>query len=308
MPNRLVCYSVCGDGPHVAQLLRSVASLRRHNTAIPVSVFVYGDLPPAAMNRLQAHDVRVRRLESYGARLGKLSPHAAALSSYPVLPKYLSLVELTELEVSQLLCLDCDTFWFGDVAKLFERYDEHDVYGREEPGSPFSAYADSAYINPTTLSALINSQGLRELPTINTGSFLLNHGLHRELAPLVPTLLDYVSRLMMGLCENPSTGDPLPYVIPTCDFQSSDTRANGLPLPFPSSNAWIVDLVAFWLTLGRLSEVSCGMFEQQDFLQGREFLATTSRQATAVACHYFSVNEALFTAWLHGDASGSGLG
>jgi hypothetical protein len=48
-----------------------------------------------------------------------------------------------------------------------------------------------------------------------------------------------------------------------------------------------------------LSEVSCGIFELQDFLQGREFLAT-SGQATAVACHYFSVNKALFTAWLLG--------
>jgi hypothetical protein len=304
MPNRLVCYSVCGDGPHLAQLLRSVESLRRHNTAIPVWVFVYGDLPPAVLNPLQAHDVRVRRLEGYAATLGKLSPHAAALSSYPVLPKYLSLVEMAELELSQLLCLDCDTFWFGDVAKLFERYDEHDVYGREEPCSPFSAYADSAYIDPTALSALFNSQGLRELPTINTGSFLLNHGLHRKLAPLVAALLDYVSRLMMGMCERQSPGDPLPYVTPTYDFQSSDERANGLPLPFPSSNAWIVDLVAFWLALGRLSEVSCGIFEVQDFLQGKEFLAT-SRQATAVACHYFSVNEVLFTAWLHGDVSGS---
>jgi hypothetical protein len=262
-----------------------------------VWVFAYGDLPPAAINRLQVHDVHVQRLESYAATLGKLSPHAAALSSYPVLPKYLSLVELAELELSQLLCLDCDTFWFSDVAKLFERYDEHDVYGREEPCSPSSACADSAYIDPAALSALINSQGLRELPTINTGSFLLNHGLHRELAPLVAALLDYVSRLMMGLCQGQSSGDPLPYVTPASDFP---TCANGLPLPFPSSNAWIVDIVAFWLTLGRLSEVSCGIFDLQDFLQGREFLAT-SRQATPVACHYFSVNEALFTAWLLGE-------
>jgi hypothetical protein len=302
MPNRLVCYSVCGDGPHVAQLLRSIASLRRHNADIPVWVFVYGDLPAAAINRLQAHEICVRRLDTYATTLGKLSPYAEALSSYPVLPKYLSLVELANVELSQLLCLDCDTFWFGDAAKLFDRYDEHDVYGREEPCSPFCAAPDSAYIAPAALSALIHSQRVRELPTINTGSFLLNHGLHRQLAPLVATLLQYVSRLMMGLRERQGCGEPLPYVIPVCDLPSSDTHAS--PLPFPSSNPWIVDIVAFWLTLGRLPEVSCGIFELQDFLQGREFLATSREATPAIACHYFSVNEDLFTAWMLGEVSG----
>ena len=117
MLERLVCYSLamCGDTPHVGQLLRSVASLRRYNATVPVWVFAYGDLPDSAVTCLKSRDVEVRPVGDYLSCLRKLSRHAEALSTYPVLPKYLSLVELAEYKVGQLLCLDCDTFFLGEV-------------------------------------------------------------------------------------------------------------------------------------------------------------------------------------------------
>ena len=216
MLERLVCYSLarCGDTPHLGQLLRSVASLRRYNATVPVWVFTYGDLPDSAANWLKARDVEVRLVGGYFSCLRKLSQHAEALSTYPVLPKYLSLIELAEVEVSQLLCPDCDTFFFDDVATLFQRYYDAEWYGREEPYSPLSPYFDPDYIDPRELAALVESLGLRAVPTLNIGALLLNHGLHARVAPLLGSMLDYVSRFMMWLSAAPDFSGKLPFETP----------------------------------------------------------------------------------------------
>jgi len=303
-PNRLICYSLAvGDGPHLDQLLRSVASLRQHNRGIPVRVFVYGELPLIAANTLDVHGVQMQRLGSYADVLCKLSPHGEELSCYRVLPKYISLAELGDLELSQVLCVDCDTFFFTDVARLFDRYQECECYAREEPFSPYSPYPDAAYLDPAALVGLVRSENLHEVPTINTGAFLLNHGLHQKVVPLLGSMLDYLWRLMLGLSERPMSACPLGASVHRSEYRSSDTREDARnsssPLRSPSSNTWIIDEVAFWLTLGRL-KVSWGLFEWQDVLQGQEFLATGRKETQAFACHYFSVNETLFCDWMQG--------
>ncbi len=310
MSSRLVCYSVtnCGEGPHLDQLLRSTNSLRQYNTNIPVWVFVYGDLPSAAVALLEANHICVKPVGTYVASLGNLSPHAEVLSTYGVLCKYLSLAELADVDVAQLLLVDCDTFFFDDVTKLFERYAECECYGREEPFSPYSAHGDAAYLDPAALAALLIAEALREVPTLNTGALLLNRGLHRKVAPMLGFMLDYASRLMMWLRLHHDGA--LPYRTPECDSNSGadgDPAGSGepshSPLPFPSSNVWIVDEVAFWMMLGRLPEVSCGIFAWHDFLQGQEFLSTSREQTSALGCHYFSVNEGLFTRWVKDGAT-----
>jgi hypothetical protein len=305
MPSRLVCYSVtnCGEGPHLDQLLRSTASLRQYNTNIPVWVFVYGDMPPAAAALLEANHICVKPVGTYVASLRKLSPHAEVLSSYGVLCKYLSLAELADVDVAQLLLVDCDTFFFGDVTKLFERHAECECYGREEPFSPYSAHSDAAYLDPAALAALLKSEALHEVPTLNAGALLLNRGLHRKVAPMLGFMLDYASRLMMWLRLH-HDGE-LPYMTPEFDPKSGpggdpvgSAKPSHSPLPYPSSNAWIVDEVAFWMMLGRLPEVSCGIFAWHDFLQGQEFRSTSREQTSALGCHYFSVNEDVVTDWV----------
>ncbi len=293
---RLVCYSltICGDGIYTRQLLRAIASLRRYNANITVWVIAYGALPQGAEAALNALNVDVRHVSGYASRVHELSEHAEALSSYPVLPKYLSLAELANFEIGQLLFLDCDSFFFGDVKVLFDRYGDADCYGREEPRSELSSYFDPSYLDPAALASLFRSQGLRGVATLNTGALLMNHGLHRKIAPLLGCMLDDLSRLMMGLT---GTFDPdaLPFVIPLPIDNSS-------PLLFPSSNPWIVDEVAFWLTLSRLPQLSLGLFDWQDFLQGQEFTLTDYKDTRAIACHYFSVNEEAFSQWLGGSA------
>ena len=305
MPSRLICYSLtnCGEGPHLDQLLRSTASLRQYNTHIPVWVFVYGDLPSAVASLLRVQHICVKPVGTYVASLRNLSPHAEALSSYRVLCKYLSLAELADVEVGQLLLVDCDTFFFDDVSKLFDRYAECECYGREEPYSPYSADGDAAYLDPAALAALLKSEALRAVPTLNAGALLLNRGLHRKVAPMLGSMLDYASRMMMWLRLHHKGA--LPYLTPRCDSNSeaeSDPHGSAkpqhTPLPFPSSNVWIVDQVALWMMLGRLPEVSFGIFAWRDFLHGQEFQSTSREQTSALACHYFSVNESVFADWV----------
>lgn len=301
MTDRLVCYSLAHstDAPHMGQMLRSIASLRRYNATVPVRVFAYGELPEQAGIWLDSHHVEVWQMGAYAGRLRQHSRHAEPLSTYPVLPKYLSLAELAGAEVSQLLWLDCDTFFFDDVDKLFQRYQVAEWYGREEPFTVLSAHFDPGYLDPAALAALVESEGLRAVPTLNTGALLLNYGLQARIAPLLGSMLDYVSRFQMWLSDPRNYSGELPFTAPGPDHGL-------LPLPFPSSNVWIADEVAFWLALGRLPRLTSGVFAWQDFLQGQEFLATERKDTPAIACHYYTVNEDQFCDWL--DLSEAAMG
>ena len=56
---------------------------------------------------------------------------------------------------------------------------------------------------------------------------------------------------------------------------------------FPSKNPWIIEEVALWLTLGRLSWLTHDILSRQDVVQGSEY----SSQAGYLLAHYFSRNE-----------------
>ena len=254
---------------------------------------VYGELAQGPASDLARCNVQLRYTEPYPASLRKYSPHWEALSSYPVLPKYLSLSELADLPISQLLHLDCDTFFFADVNLLFERYCEHDWYGREEVHSPWSPHSDPVYLDAAALAAIVQSERLRAAPTLNTGAVLLNHGVHAAAGKQCAAVLEYVARFMLWLAQHPRAGENLPFAAPI----SPDLSA----LPFPSSNAWIADEVAFWLALGRLPGITASVFAEHDFLQGQEFLATSRAATKAVAAHYFSANQQEFVEWLGDD-------
>jgi hypothetical protein len=149
-----------------------------------------------------------------------------------------------------------------------------------------------------TCSATLSA---RAVPALNTGAFLLNHGLYAKVAPLLGSMLDYVSRFMMWLSDAGDFSGKLPFATPVPANPS-------LALPFPSSNVWIADEIAFWLTLGRLPNVLSGVFAWQDFLQGQEFMATKRKDTPAIACHYYSVNEDQFSDWLELSKVGAGKG
>ncbi|MET0659960.1 MAG: hypothetical protein ABW110_17580 [Steroidobacteraceae bacterium] len=288
---RLVYYSLLPDthGRYESQWIESVASLRRHNPQVSVRLFVYGRVTPSLAETARAFDVVLVPAGDYSDTLTAIAPNWARLLAFcPTLHKVLSLRLLPDQPLSQLLYLDCDTFFFGDVADIFERYVELEWYAREEPCSRRSAYGyDPGYLDEDALADIARRERLEVVPPFNTGVMVLNHGLWLALASLSAELLELAGRLMLGIDR--STFQPflsgLDSTIQSCVFDKAAA------LPFPSSNSWLIEAVALWLTLGRLSGVSHGVLSRHDVLQNGEF---RHRKHDPVLVHYFSSLEMEF--------------
>src|SRR5207244_1248955 len=124
------------DGVREHQWVRSVCSLRRHNSNVDVVLCLYGGARPETLDVARRSSVHVERMGDYAAALGDLPTHwRAALSTYPPLQKFVSLCHFASTPLTRLLYVDCDTYFFADPATLLARYSNCQWYGREEPSS-----------------------------------------------------------------------------------------------------------------------------------------------------------------------------
>jgi hypothetical protein len=62
-------------------------------------------------------------------------------------------------------------------------------------------------------------------------------------------------------------------------------------LPFPSSNPWILDQVALWLTLGQIPRVTHGFLSREHVIQGGE---QAGHGQSEVVHHYFGMDKTAF--------------
>ncbi|MGO8882956.1 MAG: hypothetical protein ACLPUO_11170 [Streptosporangiaceae bacterium] len=294
-----VYYSLTCDanGPHELQWTRSVDSLRRHNRDIDVTLCLYG---PARANTLQAAEragVRILAMGNYAEAFGDIPEHwRRALSRYPTMHKLLSLRRFAaEPALDELIYLDCDTYLFGDVAELAARYSRCHWYAREEPGSTRSHYGyNPSYLNENALAGLARSEGLVHVPPYNTGVFVLKASLVRMLVTLLDDFSWYAWRLLLGACLwQPHLVDDRGLL----DFVHATAGAGErrLALPYPSSNFWIIEQIATWLTLGRVPDLTHDVLERPDVVQADEYLTQAPGYLVA---HYFSVGEERFVARL----------
>jgi hypothetical protein len=308
LPPRLVHYSLSLPHDHprpdlIRQFRASVATLREHNGAIPAVLFVHGTLTAELAGICGEHDVMVHEQGPYEQRLAALCPAGwQALARYPLLHKFLNLRELAATGAAQVLCCDCDTVFFRDVAELFDRYGGPDVVAREEVHSGRSAYgADTSFIDESLLALLAVREGGVRVPPFNLGVVLLNNGLARRLDGLDALLLDYAWRLVCWMALNPAGGEAAAFG----EFQgAAEARATAGPadliraLPYPSVNRWILDEVALWLALGHVEGLRTADFAPHDVAQNGEFAGSDPRAAGWVMCHYYSQNTERVAAWM----------
>ena len=159
--------------------MQSIRSLRRHNAAVEVHLVLYGEVPSAIVREAERQRVALHCVGSFRERLEDVCPgHADALSAYPALHKTLSLRFLPARRSRQVLYLDCDTFFFGDVASIFASHQSRHFYAREEPWSRRSPYGyRPSYLDEDALARICAAERLRFVPPCNTGVMLFNHGL-----------------------------------------------------------------------------------------------------------------------------------
>jgi hypothetical protein len=311
--DRLVYYTLSAgrwSEAAVLQLVRSVRSLRAHNRAIAVRLFLCGEIAGSARAELESMDVGVEDVGAYEEHLGRLCPPrmSEVLARYPILHKSTCLPRLLATGAERVLYVDSDTFFIRDVEALFDRYTDLDLYAREEPYSRRSpaGYRPEA-IDEDALAALALREGARPIAPFNTGVMLFNHGSWRKLAERVEELLRDVFRFSVWIADRTDTNFR-PDITYLREHRARLVRASdeAEALPYPSRNAWIKDQVSIWLTLGKIPDFRPGLLGPQDLLMGAEF--ADADPGTHVLCHYFSANERRFDAWLvdHGLPSGGG--
>ena len=278
------------------QWRQSIRSLRRHNSAIPVDLIVWGAPATATLREAARLGVRVIPAGSYGAAFAHLPPlWAQVLKHNPTLHKILALRYCPTSEISQLMYLDCDTFFFGDVAMLFDLYRGRHFFAREEPNSSRSHFGyDASYVDEELLRRLTGSEGLAYVPPFNTGIFLMNGGLWNQLRALAADFLVYAWRLTVGLAYASPLGAK-PDDVPARLLKRVTNADQFWRLPYPSSNPWIVEEIALWVTLGRIAGLTHGAFRREHVIQNGEILELGPRTSTLpIIAHYYSSWEERF--------------
>jgi len=305
---RLVYYTFTSptkrlDATRAWQIEASITSLRRHNATLPVVFCALGPLS-ARLQRLLAR-ARVELLQgpAYEDELAALEPSIAPiLARYPILHKWTRLRALPTRGVEQLLYVDTDTYFTADVARLFDKYARRDLYAREEVYSRRSQYGYRRdYLDQRELFSLARSVGARPVPPFNLGVVLMNHGVWRAIAKRLRFLLRATFRLLSWSVAHAPVGasaaiDRLREAREAIDVRARRTRY--APLPFPGTNYWTAEEIAFLLTLGTISALRQGDIERPDVLQGPE--PTNDPSTDALVLHYYSGNTARFAAWLAG--------
>ena len=291
----LVYYSLSrsGDGTYDRQWIQSIRSLRRYNRELLVCLLVYNGVSAEILREADRGNVIVYELGDYRECLRQTFVHGVVLSMYPTLHKFLSLCELDTSEVSQVLYLDCDTFFFDDPDILFETYTECDWYAREAPTSRRSPHGyDPANIDEMALESIVGQEGLTSVLPFNAGVCLLNHGVWKDFGRLRVTFLDNVWRLLVGRHQRSADGsdDHIRSAVLARATYFDHSRA----LPYPSNNFWIAEEIALWLTLGRVRGISQGFLSWDHVLQNGEISSAIASGRHCVLSHYFSSMETNF--------------
>lgn len=312
MHGALVAYSITfPDGRVRADLVRqleiSFSSLRAGNRTQPVVLFSHGPLPAVIAGLCRSHGVMVSEQVPYEQRLRRACPTGwAALARYPVLHKYLNFSHVAGSGYTQMLCCDCDTVFAGDVAEVFHRYgDVASVVAREEVHSSRSPYGyDPNFIDEELLGRLGAATGAVPLAPFNLGVVLFNRTDWNELASLEDRFVDIAWRFATWMAMH-----PLRPGTPYAEFQGLPEAAAAMTaldvaraLPFPSTNRWILEEVALWLTLGHLRTATSADFSPTDVAQNGEFAMSDPRRPPWILCHYFSHSLDRVEAWLRSAA------
>jgi len=296
---RLAYYSLANfpyDGRE-HQWIQSIRSMRRHNRSIPVWLFLFNGASSELLAEAERWGVHVCFLGDYGEFLQKAHRRGTILALYPTFHKFLILTYLPLQTATQILYLDCDTFFFNDVDLLFDLHGARDWCAREEFMSLRSPLGyDPNHVDEQLLESIARREGLHYIPPFNSGVCLLNHGIWHSLDGLRDAYLGLAWRLLCGR-ETSKPGDKVcDRLVGQAVTDATNDWDRAHALPYPSTNDWIIEQIALWIALGRLPQFSLGTLSSAQVLQGDEFETILTAHHKCVLAHYFTGMEKEFFA------------
>ena len=234
----VVFYSyVISDHDHVndhelKRLEHSIGSLREFNNEIPVYLFCDD---PEFIPEYFSSDYHVNVLPF------EEQPNHGMLFIYKWFNlKYFEDGKGTYVDAN-ILYLDSDTIFHGDVQYLFDHYNYADVFGREEFGfrhDPNIGGGKGIRRALDNVDQCIRDQGGEDqIFKYCTGVMLFRNGIHLDFIDRLDELLELMFRLKNG------------------------------KIPYPVPNPRILDEYALWVILSRIG-VYPGLFAAQDVTQG----------------------------------------
>lgn len=308
LPGRLVHYSISLDEGErrpdlIGQLDASAATLREHNAHVPAVVFLYGAPDRELVAVCREHGLMLHEQGPYARRLAELCPEGwPALARYPLLHRFLNFSELARAGAHQALYLDCDTLFLDDVELLFDRYADADVAAREEVHTSRNHHGtDRAFVDEPLLSRLAQAEGAVAIPPFNLGVVLFGRGVVGTLAAYEALFVDYAWRFAVWTARHPVAGASAAFGEFLGAAEAAAVATPGAlarALPYPSTNRWILDEVALWMTLGHVPGLRVADIDRRDLAENGEFSAAHPAGASWVLCHYYSQNAGRIAAWL----------
>ena len=212
------------------RLEHSIRSLREFNNEIPVYLFC--DDPALIPPYFRFHyNVNVLPFEEQ-VRHGMLFIY-----------KWFNLqfFQKDEFQKANILYLDSDTIFYGDVQYLFDHYNYVEVFGREEFGFRHDPNIGGGKNIRKALDyvdhCIRDVGGHEQVYKYCTGVMLFNNGLHMDLIDRLGELVELMFKLKDG------------------------------KIPYPVPNPRIVDEYALWVILSRIGAYG-SLFGVQDVTQG----------------------------------------
>ncbi len=208
----------------------SIRTLREFNNEIPVYLFCDDPelIPPYFSLE---YDVRVRPFE-------KAHTHGM-LFIYRWFN--LQFFDKPEYDDANILYVDSDTVFYGDVQYLFEHYNYAKVFGREEFGFRHDPNTGGGKNIRKALDyvdqCITEAGGKGHIYKYCMGVMLFNNGFHEDIIDRLEELVKLMEKI------------------------------KGKELPYPVPNPRIVDEYAMWIILSRIGVIG-GLFGVQDVTQG----------------------------------------
>ena len=210
------------------RLHHSISSLREFNNEIPVYLFC--DRPSSIPDYFDCDlSVNIRPFEEQ-VKHGMLFIY-----------KWFNLQYFEGNVDANILYLDSDTIFYGDVEYLFNHYNYMEVFGREEFGFRHDPNIGGGKNIRKALDSvdqcIREAGGNEQIYKYCTGVMLFNNGLHVEIIKRLGELVELMFKLKNG------------------------------KIPYPVPNPRIVDEYALWIILSRIGAYA-GLFGSQDVTQG----------------------------------------